>query len=163
MELHHNEILAGHNGVSNTFETLKVRYYFKGMYQKVKDFISSCETCQERKDPIAQTHPMKKRLHTEYAPFAYISMDIKTMYPSRSGHNAILVCVDEQTHFMVCYPLKKGDSSIEIAEILTQELFHTYSQPKEITMDMDPKFKNKLFECVHQRVCCKSRDAISRR
>jgi hypothetical protein len=63
---------------------------------------------------------MKKRLDTEYAPFAYISMDIKTMYPSRSGHNAILVCMDEQTHFMVCYPLKKGDSSIEIAEILTQ-------------------------------------------
>jgi hypothetical protein len=89
-------------------------------------------------------------LHTEYAPFAYLSMDIKTMYPSRSGHSAILVCVDEQTHFMVCYPLKKGDSSIEIAEILTQELFHTYGQPKEITTDMDPKFKNKLLEHVFQ-------------
>jgi hypothetical protein len=37
LELHHNEILAGHNGVSNTIETLKVRYYFKGMYQMVKD------------------------------------------------------------------------------------------------------------------------------
>jgi hypothetical protein len=91
---------------------------------------------------------MKKSLHSEYALFAYLSVDIKAMYPSRSGHNAILVCVDEQIHFMVCYPLMKGDSSIEIPEILIQELFNTYGKPKEITTDMDPKFCNKLFEHV---------------
>jgi hypothetical protein len=75
-------------------------------------------------------------------------MDIKTVYPSRSGHNAILVFVDQQTHFIVCYPLLKGDSNIKIADILTQELFNTYGRPKKIAADMDQQFCNKLFEHV---------------
>ena len=51
---------ACHPGFKKTYESLRVKYYWKHMYQLVWDYTTSCETCQEMKrDTTKQKTPLK--------------------------------------------------------------------------------------------------------
>ena len=49
LEANHNDLLAGHLGIKHTYDQLATKYYWKGMYQSVKEWISMCVDCAMRK------------------------------------------------------------------------------------------------------------------
>ena len=49
LSIHHNSLLAGHQGISKTFELLSYNYYFLTMKVFVKEYVGSCDLCAHAK------------------------------------------------------------------------------------------------------------------
>ena len=145
LDCHHTSILGGHQGITRTCEELRRKYYFRNMLERVSEYITACDLCQEHRDPVKKLFPMKRRLHPDWAPFKYLSVDVKVMYPSKSGFKGILVCVCECSHYMEAFPIKTG-TSIEVAELLTQNIFLKHGIPTQIAFDCARSFQNNLMD-----------------
>src|SRR6185369_17824338 len=48
MYMLHNHPIGGHFGIDATYEKIKNRYYWKGMYKDIKNYIKHCDNCQKR-------------------------------------------------------------------------------------------------------------------
>src|SRR5688572_13341101 len=48
MFIMHNHEIGGHFGKDTTYEKIKTRYYWKGMYKDIEEYIKTCDTCQRR-------------------------------------------------------------------------------------------------------------------
>ena len=47
----HDDLAGGHLGVYKTYEKLRDRYYWCGMYKDVEHWVRSCQDCSTRKTP----------------------------------------------------------------------------------------------------------------
>lgn len=63
MKEFHESLWAGHRGVWATFTKIKERYWWKGMYKDVMQFVETCATCQiysnvRYHDGLQPTYPL---------------------------------------------------------------------------------------------------------
>jgi hypothetical protein len=49
MNHHDSKAGGGHLGIKRTYEAIKQKYYFKGMYNFIQNYILSCDICQRVK------------------------------------------------------------------------------------------------------------------
>ena len=49
LRIHHDDPLAGHFGTRRTMELVRRKFYWKGLGENVRDYVSSCTTCQRTK------------------------------------------------------------------------------------------------------------------
>ena len=59
----HDTLWAGHRGVWATYTKIKERYWWKGLYKDVEEFVSSCKECQLQskvryRDGLCPTYPL---------------------------------------------------------------------------------------------------------
>ena len=47
----HNDPIAGHFGREIMFNKIKTRYYWPQMYEGVKEYVKTCDSCQRRRGP----------------------------------------------------------------------------------------------------------------
>ena len=45
----HSSTIGGHAGVKRTLARIVSQFYWKGMHNDVKDFVSKCQICQQAK------------------------------------------------------------------------------------------------------------------
>jgi hypothetical protein len=48
---YHDGLLACHQGVSRTFNTIRQKFFIPKLYDRLVNYIKSCEVCQQRKVP----------------------------------------------------------------------------------------------------------------
>jgi hypothetical protein len=144
---YHDSLLACHQGVGRTFNTLNNKFYIPGLYNKIWGFIKSCAVCQQQKlqQERDNSHKFQKRIFQSYKPFSEIHTDIKHMFPSFDGNNYLLVATCVQTRFIVAVPLKRMDC-MPVAEALLQRVVFVYGVPDRIVCDQGKSFANKVFE-----------------
>ena len=66
LKLNHDEL--GHQGITTTWERISQHYYWPQQFESIRNYVSSCDTCQQRKDkpqalplePIPVTQNMVK-------------------------------------------------------------------------------------------------------
>jgi hypothetical protein len=46
MEMMHDHSTAGHLGIESTYNKIKERYYWNQMYDDIREYIKTCNTCQ---------------------------------------------------------------------------------------------------------------------
>ena len=45
MFIMHNHEMGGHFGKDATYEKIKERYYWKGMYKDIEEYVKTCDAC----------------------------------------------------------------------------------------------------------------------
>ena len=72
----HESPWSGHRGTWATFEKLKERYWWPGMYKDVHHFASTCERCQ-----MHSVIRHRDELHPTYLPTVHFNwtLDVMTM------------------------------------------------------------------------------------
>ena len=71
----HDSPASGHLGNKKTLDRLRQRFYWPSLKDDVDSWISSCSSCQKRKNP-KQSHQQKMQLWSFYEPFLCVSIDI---------------------------------------------------------------------------------------
>jgi hypothetical protein len=51
MTVCHSDLMAGHYGVKRTYERVRERFYWDGMFKDCDEFVKSCDDCQLKKMP----------------------------------------------------------------------------------------------------------------
>ena len=137
----HDTPTGGHLGHEKTLEQVKRRFYWPGMDEVVRKYVTSCDACQRNKPSQQATMGMAMPLPIPTRPGQQWSMDLITALPrSRSGNDAIVVFVDKLVklnHYVAC---KTTVSAPELATIFIREVVRLHGVPESILSDRDPRF-----------------------
>lgn len=104
LKAHHDHLLAGHQGVTRTFNAIKDKYYWPGYFDTVRRYVSSCNLCQNfgpRNPPTPLT--INPKFNSE-GPFSNVVIDYIYLPLTARGNNSALVMVDKFTGWVECVP-----------------------------------------------------------
>ena len=129
----HGDLPAGHYGTQRTYTTLRLRYFWRGMYNDTKNWVLSCEQCNTRKTP---TKPIKAELQPLPAvPIGQRwAMDFINMPLTSKGNRCILTFTEYNSRYVEAFALPDSQSKT-VAHILVDEICARYGPPMELLSD----------------------------
>ena len=141
---YHDGLLSSHSGVVRTYLTLRKKFYFRNMFERIAGYIKGCTRCQQIKGKTDNLRPFHPRIPDDYCPFQDISMDFKSMPRSPSGYRHIMVVCCNITRYLVCVPLKDLEAET-VCEAFLQRVVTNYGIPSRVVTDLAATFTGKLF------------------
>ena len=140
---------GGHFGFERTYSSLRLKYFWQGMYSDTYDYVSGCPDCQKAK---RDTHHSPVPLHPlPMAPepriFQRWHMDFFGPIKSKSKYKYLLMMTDSFSHFPEIIPME--DTSAEhVAFVLYKEIFSRYGAPRELITDRAQNFRSKMISAL---------------
>ena len=147
LELCHDIPAAGHQGIDRTIARMKKQFYWYGMSQDVKRYVSTCRTCSTQKKRSKKgKYPLT--LYHAGAPMERIHIDfLGPLSKSINGNEYILVMVDQFTKWVEIVPLQSQNAEIT-AKAVIDNFLSKFGYPFQIHSDQGRNFESKLFHSV---------------
>ena len=149
VKIFHDHKTARHLGELETYNLVKVHYWWPEMHIFIKNYVQGCGHCQQFKincspaNPAYQPIAGAKTTH----PFVNCSMDLITDLPPVDGYDSILVMVDQGlSKRVILFPCAKTITWEGIAKLLQDNLFKRFGLPDRIISDRDPWFSARAFQ-----------------
>jgi transposase InsO family protein len=141
--------LAAHLGLHKTYAAMVTRYYWKGMFKDVQNFVYSCHKCASRKHPKHPAVLPAQGYVPQGGPFSEISFDALGPLPtSRSGNKHILVFMCRLTKY--CELFAVPDTKEErVADIIANKITPRYGCPKTILSDGASAFNSERMQQIY--------------
>ena len=155
---YHASLYGGHLGRTWTLARLADRFYWSGMADDVRDWLSQCVACIKRKSPVGRHHPLGN-IPTGHR-WDRIAMDILDVCdPTPEGFRYILVIADYFSKWTEAFPMKNKCADT-VADILVGNIILRFGMPLVIHSDQGREFENGLMKslCALLR-CTKTRTA----
>ena len=148
LDHYHSSLLGGHQGMNKTLMTLQERSFCPRLGDMVRSYIVSCHVCQLFKNSKRFDRPfLQRKYDINQGTMTCISMDIKHMPGSSTGHNYILVMLCEISNFMVTAPMVTATSP-EICQVMQDHLICVFGTPVKLICDQDPAFMSHLTQTM---------------
>ena len=142
LEVAHSQLLAGHFGRKKTFTRLSAKFLWPRMWVEVKEYVSSCKSCQKASRKDKARVPLQP-LQCESEPFSKVAFDLVGPLPrTTSGYRYVLTMMDLYSKFPAAVPLKKVDNVTVIEAMM--EVFASYGLPKVLLTDQGSVFTSRL-------------------
>ena len=139
----HNHPMGGHFGKDATYNKISTRFWWKGMYKDIEEYIKTCDSCQRRgnKGGIGYLNPIKVG-----KPFERIGIDfVGPLEKTKKGNKYILVVTDYLTKWPEAKAMKEATAE-NVIEFIYKRIICTYGCPKVILSDRGTHFRNKLVD-----------------
>ena len=140
----HDDKTSGHLGVDKTLARVQQRYYWPGLQQDVRQYVTGCEICTRRKGPNAKKiAPMQ--LVPSGIPMDRIATGILGELPiMENGNRYILVVSDYFTKWTEAFPMPNMESKT-VAKIIVEQVVARFGTPRIIHSDQGRQFESELF------------------
>ncbi|UYV77154.1 hypothetical protein LAZ67_14003459 [Cordylochernes scorpioides] len=100
----HDAPTAGHLGFARTYDKVKKRFYWPGLYRTVRQYVSHCRECQRRKKLPRRPAGQLVSIPPVEKPFYKVGVDLLGRFPvSKDGNRWIIVCTNYMTRFTTAY------------------------------------------------------------
>jgi hypothetical protein len=141
LELAHDHLSAGHRGRDRTASWLAERVWWPGMAKEAADYVAGCAACQANKESNHGSQGLPRSLETPERAWQTVSMDFMGPFPMTArGHNAIMVCVDKLTRYVVYIPLTTSSTTQEVWRLFYTRVVTIFGLPENILSDRDARF-----------------------
>lgn len=149
----HDAKMSGHLGSEKTIEQVKRRFYWPKMDAEVKQYVTSCDSCQRNKPSHQHAMGLLQPLPTPERPWQWISVDMITQLPkSRNGFDCIVVFVCRLTKMQHYVATVTAISAPMLATIFLREVVRLHGLPEYILSDRDPKFTAKFWRALWEQL-----------
>ncbi|GFW65423.1 hypothetical protein TNCV_4410311 [Trichonephila clavipes] len=140
----HDAPTAGHLGFAKTYDRIRKRFYWPGMYRNVVRYVMHCRECQRRKSVPQRPPGRLVPIPPAIAPFHRIGIDLLGRFPkSAHGNKWIIVCTDYSTRYAITKALPTAEVD-EIAKFLLEEIVLRHGTPRVIITDRGAVFRSRL-------------------
>ena len=136
----HDSLVAGHFGYEKTIEIVTRDFYWKGLADWIKDYVRSCDECQDSKSPLHATYGLLEPLEVSYAAWSSISTDFITQLPESQGKTQIMGVVDRFTKMAHFIGLHENATAKDVADTFLREVWKLQGLPTELISDKDERF-----------------------
>src|SRR3989440_2638265 len=139
----HNHPTGGHFGKDATYNKINTRFWWKGMYKDIEEYIRTCDSCQRRgnKGGSGYLNPIKVG-----KPFERIGIDfVGPLERTRKGNKYILVATDYLTKWPEAKAMKEATAE-NVIEFIYKRIICRHGCPKIILSDRGTHFRNKLVD-----------------
>ena len=131
LDLIHN---AFHGGINRTYEEVKCRFYWKGLYTDVVKTCESCTICVGNKTYKARRQLLRP-IHTNYQfPRATVSYDVATLPWSNGGYRYVLIMIDLFSKYTEAVAMPDQEAST-ILTALERGWFYRHGFPITLLSD----------------------------
>lgn len=118
----HDTLWAGHRGIWATYTKIKERYWWKGLYKDVEEFVASCVVCQMQskmryRDELHPTYPLG--MH-----FTWM-IDLVSMPMGLWGMKYLVLAREELSNFVEGRALKTK-STEGVCRFILEDIFSRY-------------------------------------
>ena len=141
----HEDITAGHLGVSKTYDKIRQRYFWEGMYKDITHWIETCKDCASKKSPKrTATTPMQSILVE--GPFDCVCVDVLGPLPTSDlGNQYVVVFTDSLTKWPEAFAIKSAGADV-IAQIFVEEIVSRHGALRTLLSDRGKNFLSKLIQ-----------------
>jgi len=140
----HDAPTAGHLGFLKTYDRIRKRFFWPGLYRSVRRYILHCRECQRRKSPPQQPSGRLISIPPAEVPFQRIGIDLLGRFPkSIQGNKWIIVCTDYMTRYVITKALPTA-AAPEIAKFILEDVILKHGAPRVIITDRGQVFQSKL-------------------
>ncbi len=139
----HNHPTGGHFGKDATYNKINTRFWWKGMYKDIEEYIKTCDSCQRRgnKGGSGCLNPIKVG-----KPFERIGIDfVGPLEKTRKGNKYILVATDYLTKWPEAKAMKEATAE-NVIEFIYKRIICRHGCPRTILSDRGTHFRNKLVD-----------------
>ena len=139
----HNHPISGHLGVDIVFNKVRNLYFWPQMYDDIKDYIRSCDSCQRRgrKRNIEPLQPIPVG-----EPFSKIGIDIVGPLPlTENGNKYIVVATDYMTKWPEAKAIPQATAQ-QVANFIYEDIICRHGCPHIILSDRGSHFRNQLID-----------------
>ncbi|GFV40175.1 retrovirus-related Pol polyprotein from transposon 412 [Trichonephila clavipes] len=140
----HDAPTAGHLGFAKTYDRIRKRFYWPGMYRNVVRYVMHCRECKRRKSVPQRPPGRLVPIPPAIAPFHRIGIDLLGRFPkSAHGNKWIIVCTDYSTRYAITKALPTAEVD-EVAKFLLEEIVLRHGAPRVIITDRGAVFRSRL-------------------
>jgi RNase H-like domain found in reverse transcriptase/Integrase zinc binding domain/Reverse transcriptase (RNA-dependent DNA polymerase)/Integrase core domain len=135
----HDIPIAGHLGWRKCYQAMAQHYYWPGMPDGVREYVTHCPVCQRTKQ-TNQPKPPLRPLPAPARPFQHITLDWISGFPTdRRRKNSLLHIVDRFSKWVISIPCTKTMNTAQLCDVLYKEVFSWVGLPESITGDRDSR------------------------
>ena len=110
------------------------------MLADIERYIKNCHPCHRADIPRDKTPGFLKPLPIPDRPWQHVTMDFKSMPPSKEGYDMIFVVVDRLSKQAVSLPCHKTVTAEDMARLYIDAIFRHKGPPESIVSDRGPQF-----------------------
>ena len=138
---------GGHQGFERTYSSLRNKYYWPSMYEDIRQYVRTCEVCQQSKRAFnAKPPPLQPQAVDDV--FGRWQMDILSGLPTtKDKYKHILVMVDSYSKWVELFPLRTQEAT-EVATVIFREVISRYGAMRSILSDRGQNFMSKLVQAL---------------
>ena len=143
----HDDPTAGHLGQIKTYDKVRNRYYWHGMFKDVEHWCRTCIDCAMRKRPRNHHKAPLLPIPVE-GPFDRVAMDILGPLPTtHDGNRYVIVFSDYYTGWPEAYALPSVEAP-RIAQLLVDEILARHSAPRTLLSDRGSNFLASIVKSI---------------
>ena len=143
----HESLSAGaHQAFDRTYQAIRQRFYWRGMYSDIYEYQKSCINCQRASNQKPPKPPLQPLPIVGL--FERISLDfIGPLRESKSKKRWILLVVDSFSGWCETFAMEHADA-ISTAKVLYSEILTRYGAPRYILTDRGANFLSSLVHAL---------------
>ena len=142
----HSGYFGGHLGIDKTYDKIRTRYYWSGMYKDVVQFLKTCVACNMRK--LKRRRPPLQEMQIPKYPFEQIAIDTSGPFPeSYNGNRYIINVIDMFSGWPESFATR-SKSAETVAKILMEHIIPRHACPRVIVSDNGTEFCNAVIDQI---------------
>ena len=146
---HHDTAYSGHLGEEKTLDSVRRLFTWPGMGADVKEYVSTCPTCQATKSSSRRPAGLLQPLPIPDKKWDQISMDLITQLPrTTAGKDCIFTIVDRLSKMVHLIPCQTAISAPELADLFINNIYRLHGMPSVIVSDRDTRFTSNFWSAV---------------
>ena len=145
LELYHDSPVGGHLGTEKTYQRLKEKYFWVGLYKDTKTYCSSCDVCQKVK-PLRTIHsPTSHTVYIGY-PWQRVALDHIGPFEINNKKFYIETYIDYFTHWPEAIIIEGELEAEKTAQNFINLICSRHGMPEELLTDQGSVFTSKLLQ-----------------
>ena len=149
LESLHDSEFAGHFGELRTLARVRLRYYWPGYIEDVKEWCRTCLVCQKRKGPKSKNVAPLTSIDTGHGPFERIALDLLKLPVTERKNQYLLVIEDFFSKWVEAFPLEKTNAP-SVAHCVLSGWIARFGCPYTILSDQGREFESRLFKSLNK-------------
>ena len=159
---YHTSLEGGHQGIGRTYQKIRSRFHWRGLYRSVQRYVGECTDCETGKGSPMSHGRSPGNLHASY-PFQIIAMDhIPSLPKSIKGNTELLIWVDLFSGYVIA-KASSSRTAQTIAENYEECVFRRFGASEAIRHDREPGFMSDFFRAFSRIVGQKQRATMAYR
>lgn len=144
----HSSPIGGHFGFYKTLHRIRQSFIWPKMRQTVKDFLKTCNVCQQYKADCMKPAGLLQPLPIPTQSWVDVSMDFIEGLPMANGHSVIMVVVDRLTKYAHFIPMKHPFSAATVARAFVSNVVQLHGVHSSIVSDRDKVFTSNFWQVL---------------
>ncbi|XP_057331695.1 putative uncharacterized protein DDB_G0282133 [Microplitis mediator] len=148
MAENHETPMAGHKGVTKTYNRIRQRYFWDNIKKNVEDFVRKCISCQKKK--LVRIKTKQPMVITDTSAEIWDKLALDIVVPNKTsanGYSYILTMQDDLSKYCFAIPLVSMTAK-DIAIALVENFILKHGCPRVILTDQGQAFIGKVMNCL---------------